>query len=395
MSALCRSPLLERGNLKFDSWISHIIFTDGLRAFIELKVADDFTQRDTTLTAADIAARHGWNAQRLYRLLRHLAFAGIVSASDGGVSGDRPETRQLWQLTDEGRLLQTSHPSQLHALFAWDFTPIMRASAADTAAIIAQPDDDYTAGTAAYIQRENGGKPEDVFAFLHRDGYASQGAAFDSAMSAYAAMESAALLRSYDAQLRQCHSVVDLGGNLGSLMCYFAAAHPQLQAINADLPPVIAAAKQRNEAAAFGLQPERVRHVCMDLFQPESVQAAVQQVPAIAAGQPWLMTCKHVLHDWSDADVVTILSNVRTAVRAVPDAARGLTLAILEFVYMEADSGSNWLTSAYDIRMMYLVHGRQRGETDWQQLLERAGWKRKSIIPCSGSALSILEAVLD
>ena len=93
--------------------------------------------------------------------------------------------------------------------------------------------------------------------------------------------------------------------------------------------------------------------------------------------------------------MLTVLRHLAGAVRAVKGAAELVTLAIFEFILhdeQDAASHSDWYTCALDIRMMYLVGGKQRGTREWMRLLKDAGWTWKRIIPCVDSPLSIVEA---
>jgi precorrin-6B methylase 2 len=91
---------------------------------------------------------------------------------------------------------------------------------------------------------------------------------------------------------------VDIGGASGTLVHTLMMANPQLHGMILDLPDVVPSATAA--AAALGLA-ERSKALAGDFFS---------YVP-----EADIYLLKHILHDWSDEEVVRILQRCREAIR--------------------------------------------------------------------------------
>jgi len=91
----------------------------------------------------------------------------------------------------------------------------------------------------------------------------------------------------------------------------------------------------------------------------------------------------NIIHDWSDADALTILTAVRAA--ASPTS----TLVLIEFVI--PDDPGQFAATDIDVDMLALVGGRERTLAEYTELLAASGWQlqRKVTTPSQ----DILEAV--
>ena len=90
-----------------------------------------------------------------------------------------------------------------------------------------------------------------------------------------------------------------------------------------------------------------------------------------------------LIHDWDDADAARILTAVR---RAAPVGAR---LLIIETLVAERPGPHFGKT--LDIIMLAVTGGKERTRTQFQRLLEVAGFGMERVIP-TASQYSILEA---
>ena len=176
---------------------------------------------------------------------------------------------------------------------------------------------------------------------------------FDAAASAGAASDGPLLAQLEAGLLSITHTLVDIGGGQGTLAASLAHSHPQLQTVySADLPAVVNAAKQRQEAARYGLQ-DRLQYLEIDFLNLAGL-GAVTRVPdvAAAAGQPIVLVLKHVLHDWNKADCIRILCNVRQAVCAASGAAALTVLLLVEHHVLPASHPAarqlNWMIRCMD-----------------------------------------------
>lgn len=79
-----------------------------------------------------------------------------------------------------------------------------------------------------------------------------------------------------------------------------------------------------------------------------------------------LYLIKHVLQDWSDDDVVTILRNI---CNAMPD---DESLIIIEGI-LDESNGIDRVVKMRDIEQMIWTGGKVRSKSEFADLLERAG----------------------
>ena len=90
-----------------------------------------------------------------------------------------------------------------------------------------------------------------------------------------------------------------------------------------------------------------------------------------------------VIHDWSDAESVSILKAIR---RAAPSHAK---LLVIE--EMVPDSPEPAWSKMLDIHMLALIGGKQRTRSEYEALLDASGFSFKREID-TGIGISILEA---
>jgi O-methyltransferase domain len=90
-----------------------------------------------------------------------------------------------------------------------------------------------------------------------------------------------------------------------------------------------------------------------------------------------------VIHDWNDADSVSILKAIR---RAAPSHAKLLLIETL----VPDDRGPHW-SKNLDIHMLTFIGGRQRTQEGYSALLAEAGFSFQREID-TGAGISILEA---
>jgi hypothetical protein len=144
---------------------------------------------------------------------------------------------------------------------------------------------------------------------------------------------------------------VDVGGSHGRLMMALLRHYPDARGIVFDLPET---AEQAAAAIAASPVADRIETRGGDFF------AAVP-----AGGDLYLL--KQILHDWGDEDCVRILRAIRAAITE-----RG-RLAVIE--YLLPDACEHHPGFAMDIHMMVLSTGRERTLSDYEALLEAAGFR--------------------
>ena len=92
-----------------------------------------------------------------------------------------------------------------------------------------------------------------------------------------------------------------------------------------------------------------------------------------------------VIHDWSDADSIAILKNLRA------NAPAGARLLLAEAVIDESATGN--FPIDLDIEMLVFASGRERTESQWRGLLSSAGFEFIRATPLAGIT-GIVEAVV-
>lgn len=309
--------------LIFGRWRSQI-----LSAGTELGVFDHLDRRRAK-TAQMLAAELDADPTLLYRLLRAQAAIGLLE-EDGS---------QRFVLTEQGDLLRSSHPQSLNPMARLEEGPQHYALWKHLPAMVRD-------GRQNAFVREFG-----RMAFqhaLHDQDYAER---FKQAMTSYSVVQSSLVLEG----LRGCdfsgiNTFCDVAGGYGHLMCAFLLANPGLRGVVLEIPEVVQDVGER-WATKLGLD-QRCRYVAGDMFE------AVPEADAYSL--------KMILHDWSDAECIKILSNIREA------ATGPARVFIVEHIVPK--HGVPHFSKLFDIHMMCWGTGQERTEAQYASLLQRAGW---------------------
>jgi hypothetical protein len=105
-----------------------------------------------------------------------------------------------------------------------------------------------------------------------------------------------------------------------------------------------------------------------------------ERVPA--GGDAYILS--HIIHDWSEAQCLTILGHCRDAMG--PDG----RLLIVETVLPEGDTPHQG--KLQDLVMLVFPGGQERTEPEYRELLAKAGLRLTRVVPTT-SAVSIVEAM--
>jgi precorrin-6B methylase 2 len=166
--------------------------------------------------------------------------------------------------------------------------------------------------------------------------------------------------------------VVDVGGGTGALLGEVLADRPNLRGILYDLPE--SSRRARQNLSRLGLA-GRVRVIGGSAFD---------EVP----GGGDVYTISRVLHDFDDDQVLTILGNMRAAMRP------GARLMVFDALLADRP-GFNPGRMA-DLGMLMVLGGRYRTEAELADLVRRAGFRVEAVRHATGAdprAESVLEAV--
>jgi len=290
----------------------------------------------------DLASTVGADQRSLHRLLRLLVSLGIFEETAPGTYG----------LNAAADLLRTDHPQSLR----------------DMAVMITSPSHWLAWGEfdAAVRSGESGSRHAygtDLFSWFQQEENSEEWELFNAAMTSFSAGTAAAVAKAFD--FSPFGKIVDIGGGHGLLLRQLLDAAPQATGVLFDLPGVIEGAEQEHLG-------DRVELVGGDFFEA---------VPA--GGDAYVF--KHVIHDWSDEQCVTILRNV--AAGMAPDA----RVLVAEIVM--PDTTEPHAAKFMDVNMLAMTEGGcERTEAEYTALFESAGL-RLVAIHATDSIASIIEGV--
>lgn len=309
-----------------------VVLSKCLHAVAELGVADYIEHE--AVSADELAARCGTHGGALDRVLRLLAEHGVFQPADSG-----------FRHTPASELLRTDHPRSMRAYarmmglpgFAEAFTHL---------------DHSIKTGAPSVETVDPGG----FWAYLR----ANPGDAriFGQAMTARAVADIAALLAAYD--FAGFETIADVGGGRGHLLRAVLDAVPDAHGVLFELPDVI---------AALDFEHERMTPQRGDFF--------VDPLPAAD-----LYVLMEIIHDWPDAECLTILSAVR---RAAP---LGAKVLVIETILHddEPDPRGRML----DVIMLAISGGRERTVREFDELFRSTGFGAANLIQTAG-ALRMVE----
>jgi predicted O-methyltransferase YrrM len=314
--------------------------TQALYVAAKLGIAD--LLREGPVNCDVLASKTCTHPQSLYRTLRALASVGVFTEA-------APEQ---FALTPLAALLQSGTPNSMRAL------------------AIMYAEEQYRAwGDMLYSVRT--GQPAfehqfgmDVFAYFLQNPEA--GAIFNEAMTGLTSQTADALANTYD--FSGFGTIVDIGGNLGTVITSILTRNPQARGILFDRPNVVASAAEYLVEA--GVQ-NRCRCIGGDFFTA---------VPG--GGDAYLLAS--VLHDWDDDRCTAILTNCR---QVMPTRGK---LLVVELVLPAGDvpHPGKWV----DLHMLVMARGRERTVAQYRALFLSAGFDLASVSLIPGGQ-SIVEAV--
>lgn len=301
----------------------------------------EYTGAAQTWTVPAIAVAVGADAGALRRLLHALTAVDVLREDDDG----------HFTATARGALLGTDHPQSLRNRALYLGAPFFWRPWGELVAAI-------TTGTPAFDQVYGQSFFEHLNHAPHDD------AVFHAAMSSGSRGNLDAILAAYD--FAACTRIVDVGGGQGALLSGILEQYPHATGVLFDLPAVIAAAH------AFRASPlaARCEFVSGSMFEA---------VPA--GGDAYVL--RHILHDWSDAEVLGILRNCRAA---IADAGK---LVVIDAILRPPNepNANTWI----DLTMLVMVTGRERTEPEFRALFAAAGF-RLTRVSAAGPA-SVIEGV--
>jgi hypothetical protein len=296
---------------------------------------------DGPRTAEELAPLTSTHAPTLYRVLRTLSSVGFFTE----------DTDHRFSLKPLGEALKSGSPSHATALMMGG---------------------EMVARSLDHIERsvrtgETGfGKAFGMSLFDWLANHPAEASLFNQTMVGIHGAEPAAVAAAYDFSGFQ--TIADVGGSTGNLLTTILDRHPGPRGILFDMPHVV------RDAPAFlqerGMA-DRVRIEAGSFFE---------SVPTGA--DAYILS--HIIHDWSEEQCLVILGNCR---RAMSPHGR---LLLIEMVLPAGDTPHPG--KLLDMVMLMVPGGRERTETEYAALLDKAGLRLTRVTP-TASPVSIVEAV--
>jgi O-methyltransferase domain/Dimerisation domain len=329
-------PQAQLVQMALAHWTSRFLY-----AAVQLSLADHLAQAPKT--AAELAQTTATDAASLYRLLRTLASFGIFT--------EDPAHR--FALTPLGEALKTGAPGAV------------RATVLTLAGDLFMPSNEqflYSVQTGKSGFEKAFGVP--LFEWL--GDHPAEAAMFSETMVGIHGAEPAAVAAAYD--FSQFASITDVGGSTGNLLTTILSRHGGPRGILFDLPHTVRDAPALIEARGLA---GRIKIEAGSFFE---------QIPP--GSDAYLLS--HIIHDWSEAQCLTILGNCR---RAMKPQGR---LLIIEMVLAAGDAPHPG--KLLDMIMLAIPGGQERTEPEYRDLLDKAGFRLTRVVPTQ-SAASVVEAV--
>jgi SAM-dependent methyltransferase len=323
--------------------MSGMFVTQALHTMARLGIAD--LLRDGPRTAADLARAAGASERALYRVLRFLASKRVLTEDGGG----RFATTALGKTFETGAL-----GSLREMVLTTTYDDYWNAAGKLPAAV--------QSGSSGF--REIWG--EEFYAHLAAN--PEKAKVFQRGMAGVSGPQAVAVADAYD--FTGLRRIVDVGGGSGTFLRRILAGQPAARGTLFDRPHMVETARRALDADAAVR--DRVDYVGGDFFA---------EVPAGA--DTYFLA--NVLHNWSDADAIRILSNIRRAV-----APEGRLLVVEPVIGPEADPAAS---EQLDV-IMLAVFGEGCGErtlAEHEALLTAAGFRLGRVVQ-TACHVAVLEA---
>ena len=317
------------------------IASSALYVAVTLKIADRLA--DGPRAVPDLAAGAGVNEDALFRVLRSLSSLGVFEETS-----PRTFANNLASST-----MRSGAPGSTHPMTLWMADPFHFRVYADIM---------HSVATGQPAAEKTVGMP--VFEYFQRDRELSE--VFNDAMTAFSAFVVPAALEAYD--FSGIGLLVDVAGGHGQVLASILQKYPGMRGVLFDLEHVIAGAIPRLEQAGVS---DRCATATGDFFKA---------VPE--GGDAYIM--KHIIHDWDDERALTILGNVKRAMKS------GGRVILLESVLTPSNQPD--FGKLIDLEMLVMPGGRERTADEFRALFDRAGFPTIRIVPTK-SPLSVIEAL--
>jgi len=320
----------------------------ALQVALKLEIADRLAAGPRAVS--DLAREAGVGQDGLYRVLRALASVGIF-AEQAETSGDGS---RVFALNLPARMM-CKGPGSMYDMGLFITSPTHFRVYAELLHSVQTGRPAVEKVTGMPVFEYFAGQPE----FSER---------FNNAMTAFSAVVIPAVLQAYD--FSGIDVLVDVAGGHGQVLTSVLQKYPAMRGVLFDLDHVIAGAEPLLKASGVG---DRVRTEAGDFFK------------AVPRGDAYIM--KHIIHDWDDAEALTILRNIRTQLNDQPQGRVILVESVLP-----QDNSPNF-GKLIDLEMMVMPGGRERTAAEFTSLFARAGFSQMRVVPTE-APLWVVEATI-
>jgi len=295
-------------------------------------------------TSDQLAQATGTHPRALYRLLRGLASVGVFAEGEPKVFSLTPTAEALLDGVPGSQRAMALMTGEEHYVSWSELLYSVRTGKTAFEKL-------YKMGPFDYLSQH----PE-------------QGAIFDAAMTSVHGRESPAAAAAYD--FSEVGILADVGGGNGSLLATILQKFPRLRGILYDLPPVIERSRANIEKAGLA---ERCQCIAGSFFD------------SVPAGADAYML-RHIIHDWDDAESLTILKNCRKAL----EGKRQGRVLVLESVIPPGNDPM--FGKLLDLNMLVIPGGLERTEQEYRELFGDAGFRLARVVPTK-TEISVIEGL--
>ncbi|KAH9487380.1 O-methyltransferase gedA [Psilocybe cubensis] len=180
--------------------------------------------------------------------------------------------------------------------------------------------------------------------------------------------------------------IIDIGGGIGSFegVVLSAPKNRDLTFKIFDIEKTVEHAKKVWSGKPQWMQ-ERVSFIAGDFMQSSPADSKIP-TPAEGAGT---YVIRHVLHDWNDDQVVTILTHVRNAMLGSPPPTTSTPPPRLLLVEMMLTETSSRFTRTTSLQLLSLSGGVTRTEVQFRKLIAQAGFIVENVTAVRGVDLIV------
>ncbi|PGH15387.1 hypothetical protein AJ80_05571 [Polytolypa hystricis UAMH7299] len=337
--------MLEPGHLVLADHFLGYVNAKCLCAAVEFKVPDILRDRGPC-TVAELASKCGACPHRLRQVLRILHNNGIFTYQS---------TTDTYENNATSTLLLRDHWMQWH-----NWVDLYGNQFYDMAKGIPESVQKTQTRSPAQINYDT---DLNMFAYFNQQGWVPQ---LHRTLGGGATAQAPGILADYPWHEIASETVIDIGGGSGALIALLLRAHETMQGGIYDLPQVI------DHATPFFHSPEGQFADLAERVPQENLIGGdfFKSIPPSK-----VYTMKWTLHDWKEAEALTILRNIRKAIIPGPKS----RLVILESIL--ADGRSSRLSRYADMNMLIAIGGLERTENDWRDLADKSGWRIVRVMP--------------